>query len=206
MRKFITAALTAITLTIPLISANAAETPEVGKPAPNFEATDIKGNAFKLSDHKGKIVVLEWSYHKCPFVKKHYDGGNMQDIQKQANAKGVEWITIVSSAKGRQGHITSDEAAAIIAQKGASPDVKILDPSGEIGKLYDAKTTPHMFVIDTNGTLAYAGAIDSNSSPNPSTIKGATNYVLAAIDDLSAGKAVQTSQTQPYGCSVKYGY
>lgn len=205
MRKLLHITLAALTLAIPVIGI-AAEAPEVGKPAPAFEATDINGKPFKLSDHKGKIVVLEWSNHKCPFVRKHYDGGNMQDIQKQANAKGVEWVTIVSSAEGRQGNITAAEAAAVIKEKGASPDVKILDPSGELGKLYDAKTTPHMYVIDTAGTLAYAGAIDSNSSPNPKTIEGAENYVLAAIDDLAAGNAVQTPQTQPYGCSVKYAY
>lgn len=206
MRKIITTTLMAIGLMLPAAQTLAAGAPEIGKIAPDFEATDINGKAFKLSDHKGKIVVLEWSNHKCPFVRKHYDSGNMQKTQKDANAKDVEWITIVSSAKGRQGHIDAKEAAKITKTTGASPDVKILDPSGKIGKLYDAKTTPHMFVIDTSGTLAYAGAIDSNSSPNPATIEGAQNYVTAAINDLTAGNPVTTPQTAPYGCSVKYAY
>ena len=130
----------------------------------------------------------------------------MQKVQKEATEKGVKWITINSSAEGRQGYVSDEEAAKILEEKGAAPTAKILDPSGEIGKLYDAKTTPHMFVIDAEGNLAYAGAIDSDSSPNPESIEGADNYVLAAIDSLKAGEPVETTQTQPYGCSVKYAY
>ncbi len=202
MRKFIVTSLTAMAFMMP-ISADAAA-PEVGKAAPNFEATDTKGNPFKLSDHKGSIVVLEWTNHECPFVIKHYDSGNMQKIQKETGAKGVKWVSINSSAEGRQGNVTAEESMKIVKEQGAEPTVKILDPSGEIGKLYDAKTTPHMFVIDAEGTLAYAGAIDSNSSPKAETIEGAENYVLAAVHELAEGKPVTTAQTQPYGCSVKY--
>lgn len=207
MRKLITALL----ITLGLLLSNTAtfaSPPEVGKAAPDFEATDIKGNPFKLSDHKGKIIILEWSNHKCPFVRKHYDSGNMQNLQKAAHdlGKDIAWVTIVSSAEGRQGHTDAKEAADIIKKTGATPDVKILDTSGTIGKLYDAKTTPHMFIVDAEGTLAYAGAIDDNSSPNPKTIEGAQNYVLAALNDLVSGNTVQTPQTQPYGCSVKYAY
>ncbi len=177
---------------------------EIGQPAPDFTATDVDGNAFKLSDHKGKTVVLEWTNHECPFVIKHYDTGNMQKTQKAARDQGVEWITIVSSAPEKQGHVSAEEAKAIVAEAGAHPTTKILDESGEIGKMYDARTTPHMFVIDAEGNVVYAGAIDDNSSPRHSTVEGATNYVTAALDDLAAGRAVATPQTAPYGCSVKY--
>lgn len=197
-------ALAAFALIIATLPAKAAV--EIGQPAPDFEAVDIQGNPFKLSEHKGKTVVLEWSNHECPFVKKHYESGNMQKTQQAAKAEGVEWVTIVSSAPGLQGHVDAAQAAAIVEDSGASPDAKILDESGNIGKLYDAKTTPDMFVIDENGILVYAGAIDSNSSPNPATIEGAENYVLSAIGDLKAGQPVKTPQTQPYGCAVKYAH
>lgn len=180
--------------------------PDVGAPAPDFEVVDIHGQPFKLSDHKGKIVVLEWTNHQCPFVVKHYSTGNMQDVQKQAREKDVEWVSIVSSAPGRQGNITPDEAVQITKSQGATVTTKILDPSGEIGRLYAAQTTPHMFIIDADGVLAYAGAIDNNSSPNPKTVEGAQNYVLAALDDLTAGKAVRTPRSGAYGCSVKYAH
>lgn len=179
---------------------------EVGTQAPTFQATDIDGNAFDLAALKGKKVILEWTNHECPYVIKHYDTGNMQKVQKTAADQGATWVSIVSSAEGRQGHVTAQEAKKITKDAGAHPSVKILDASGEIGKLYGAKTTPHMFVIDEDGTLAYAGAIDDNSSPRHNTVEGAKNYVLAALDDLAAGQAVQTASTQPYGCSVKYSY
>ncbi len=188
-----------------LIAMPAHAAPVVGETAPDFMTTDIHGNAFKLSDHKGKIVVLEWTNHKCPFVIKHYRSGNMQATQKAAAAiDGVEWISIVSSAPGKQGNVDAKEAQKIVDDQGATITAKILDPSGAIGKLYAAKTTPHMFVIDTQGTLAYAGAIDDKSSPSPKTIKGAKNYVLAALDNLTTGQPVETPQTMPYGCAVKY--
>jgi len=177
---------------------------EIGQPAPEIEATDTNGNPFKLSDHKGKIVVLEWTNHNCPFVVKHYESGNMQSIQTAAREAGVEWVSIVSSAPGRQGHVSAEEANEIVSEAGATVTAKILDEAGVIGKAYDAKTTPHMFIIDENGNVAYAGAIDSDSSPNQKTIVGATNYVAEAIDSLTAGQEVEVAQTQPYGCSVKY--
>lgn len=178
---------------------------EIGAPAPDFTATDINGNPFKLSDHKGKKVVLEWTNHQCPYVIKHYDSGNMQKLQKDAAAMGdVAWVTIVSSAPGKQGHLSAEEAQKIVTESGAQPTVKILDESGEIGKLYAAKTTPHMYVIDADGNLAYAGAIDDNSSPRQSSIEGAKNYVTAALQNLKAGETVEVAQTAPYGCSIKY--
>ncbi len=177
---------------------------QVGQPAPDFTATDIHGQEVKLSSYKGKNIVLEWTNHECPFVVKHYSAGNMQATQNKAREMGVEWITIVSSAPGTQGHISPEQAKTMLTEQGANPSTKILDESGMIGKLYGAKTTPHMYVVNAEGTLVYAGAIDDNSSPNPETIEGATNYVLSALEALAAGQNIETAQTQPYGCSVKY--
>ncbi len=178
---------------------------EVGQAAPDFEAVDATGQAFKLSEHKGNIVVLEWTNHECPFVKKHYVSGNMQAVQKQALALGgVKWVSIVSSAPGRQGHVNAEEAMQIVSDVEASPSFKILDESGDVGRLYGAMTTPHMFVVDEGGRLVYAGAIDDRSSPHLSTVEGAMNYVLAALAALKAGAEVEISQTRPYGCAVKY--
>lgn len=184
--------------------ATATSAPEVGKMAPNFTAVDTKGVSHQLSDFKGKNVVLEWSNHDCPFVVKHYGSNNMQKLQKEITDTGTIWLTIVSSAVGKQGHVSADEANKIMEDVGAHSTARILDPSGDIGRLYDAKTTPHMFVIDKNGILAYAGAIDSNSSFSPDTIPDATNYVRKAVNSLNAGEPVKTPSTNPYGCGVKY--
>lgn len=201
--KFSLLALVAtIGLAACLPSANAAV--EVGQPAPDFTAVDTNGVEHSLSDFKGKNVVLEWSNHQCPFVVKHYEPGNMQKVQKQATDNGAVWLTIVSSADGKQGSVTPEEANQIMKEVGAHSTARILDPSGAIGKLYGAKTTPHMFVIDKDGTLAYAGAIDSDSSFKQSSIAGATNYVISALDSLNAGTEIEVASTKPYGCSVKY--
>jgi AhpC/TSA family len=177
---------------------------EIGKPTPDFTAKDSNGQAHKLSDFKGKIVVLEWNNPECPFVKKHYDSGNMQKLQQTYTAKDVVWLTINSSAAGKQGHLDNAGANKYIAEKDAKQTAYLLDPAGEIGKIYDAKTTPHMFVIFKDGTLAYEGAIDDNDSANPDDAATAKNHVAAALDDLIAGAAVKTAQTKPYGCGVKY--
>ncbi|MCI5060906.1 MAG: redoxin family protein [Alphaproteobacteria bacterium] len=199
MSKLLTA-LFALLLIVPAAYA----APTVGEAAPNFTGIDSNGVEHSLSDFKGKTVVLEWSNHECPFVVKHYKPGNMQKLQKQATDDGVIWLTVVSSAEGKQGHTTGDEANKVIEEVGAHSTARILDESGEIGKLYDAKTTPHMFVIDQEGILAYAGAIDSDSRFSSDSIAGATNYVTAALEDLAASREVQTPSTKPYGCSVKY--
>lgn len=177
---------------------------EIGKPAPNFTATDIYGKEVKLSDLKGKRVVLEWTNHLCPFVRKQYGTGNMQATQEKATKDGVVWLSIVSSAPGKQGNVTPAEAQKIVKDVGAKATTRILDPSGKIGRLYGAKTTPHMFVIDKNGNVAYEGAIDDKPSPDPKSVEDAKNLVLAALDDLDAGKKVEVPFTVPYGCSVKY--
>ena len=194
--------LFALALLVMPVSAQAAI--EIGKPAPDFMAKDIHGNDVKLSDYIGKNVILEWTNHECPYVIKHYDTNNMQSAQKTATDGGAVWLTIASSAKGKQGYTSAEEAKNIIEQTGAKPTTRIIDASGEIGQLFSAKTTPHMFVIDVEGNLAYAGAIDSNSSPRIETVEGANNYVLAALDSLAAGEPVEPAQTAPYGCSIKY--
>jgi peroxiredoxin len=197
----LTALLTALIL---MGSAPALAAAQVGQPAPEITATDINGQPFKLSEHKGKTVILEWTNNQCPFVMKHYETGNMQKTQKAAHEAGAEWVTIVSSAPERQGHVTAEEAKKIATDAGATISAEILDESGAIGKAYGATTTPNMFVISPEGTLVYAGAIDDNPSPRHETVETAKNYVTAALDDLKAGKPVTTPISEPYGCGIKY--
>ena len=181
-----------------------AAAPEVGQAAPDFTGVDTNGNEVSLSDFRGKPVVLEWSNAECPFVVKHYDSGNMQTLQKEATDNDVVWLTIVSSAEGKQGYTTGEEANTYMEEVKAASTARILDSSGEIGKLYDAKTTPHMFVVDEEGILVYAGAIDSDKSFKPEAIDGAENYVAAALASLEADEPIKVASTKPYGCSVKY--
>ena len=196
--------LTALAAIALIFSPSAQAAPTVGEMAPDFTATDSNGKTHSLSDFKGKTVVLEWTNHECPYVVKHYSVGNMQKIQKEATEKDVVWLSIHSSAKGKQGHVDGKQANEIAKEQGANPTAHLLDETGEIGKLYDAKTTPHMFVIDEEGTLVYAGAIDSDSSFKDGAIENATNYVMDAIDALENGKEIEASSTKPYGCGVKY--
>jgi peroxiredoxin len=176
----------------------------VGGPAPDFSATDSYGRSQKLSDQKGKIVVLEWTNHGCPFVGKHYGSGNMQALQKKYTAQGVVWFTVVSSALGTQGYVSPAEANRDTERRGAAPTAVLLDPTGALGHLYGAQATPHMYVIDPQGQLVYMGAIDDAPSTDPSDIARAKNYVAAAIEEVSAGKRVTVPVTKAYGCSVKY--
>ena len=178
--------------------------PEISKPAPAFSGQDINGKTVSLSDYKGKTVVLEWTNPGCPFVQKFYGAGKMQELQKAALVDGVVWISINSGAQGKQGHMTPEEAKKVTAEKGWSGSAYILDGKGEIGKAYGAKTTPHMFVIDKEGVLVYAGAIDDKESANPSDIATAKNYVSAALADIKASKPVAVSASHSYGCGVKY--
>ena len=177
---------------------------EPGQEAPDFTLNDSKGQPRKLSEFRGKFVVLEWLNHDCPFVKKHYGSGNMQKLQKEYPSKGVVWLSIISSAPGRQGHRTGPQADADTKDKNASPTAVLLDPAGEVGQKYEAKTTPHMFVLDKEGKVVYAGAIDSINSTNPADVAKAENHVRQALDAALAGKPVPTPKTKPYGCSVKY--
>ncbi|GAB1543445.1 thioredoxin family protein [Scytonema sp. NUACC21] len=186
-------------------AADAATPVRVGSPAPAFTATDSSGKSHKLTDFKGKVVVLEWTNHQCPFVRKHYESNNMQRLQKEATGKGVVWLSVISSAQGQQGYVTAQEANELTKTRKASPSAVLLDSSGQLGRLYQARTTPHMFVIDGNGVLQYAGAIDDKASTNTADVKSAKNYVSDAVNSVLKGQAVANSTTQPYGCSVKYG-
>lgn len=178
---------------------------QIGEAAPDFTLSDSDGNEHKLSDLLGRTVVLEWTNHECPYVIKHYDSGNMQSTQKQATDMGAVWLTIVSSAKGKQGYMTPEESRMLMEKQNTNANARLLDASGEVGKLYGAKTTPHMYIIDAAGTLVYAGAIDDNPSPRQSVIENSQNYVLAALENMENGDPVAVTQTKPYGCSVKYG-
>lgn len=178
--------------------------PSVGQPAPVFTGVDTTGKSHSLADFEGKTVVLEWTNHDCPYVMKHYGSGNMQALQKQAAADGVVWLTVISSASGKQGHVSPDQANRIAAERGASPAAILLDPEGAIGRAYDARTTPHMYVIDGAGTLVYMGGIDDRPTADRADVDGANNHVVAALADVAAGREVRTPTSRPYGCSVKY--
>lgn len=182
----------------------AAAAPVLGQPAPALQAVDADGRTRSLAEFKGKTVVLEWTNNGCPYVRKHYDSGNMQGLQKQATKDGVVWLTVISSAPGTQGHMTGAQAKAWKAKEGAASTAVLLDPTGVVGRAYDAKTTPHMYVVDKAGTLVYMGGIDDKASADPATLKTATNYVKAALSDVKSGRAVAQAATRPYGCSVKY--
>ncbi len=187
-----------------LMTATAYAAPEVGKPAPDFSAMDSNGKTVKLADYRGKTVVLEWTNDGCPYVKKHYSSHNMQTLQKEETAKGIVWLTIISSAPGSQGYVTGDEANKLTAARDAAPTAIVLDPEGKVGHLYDARTTPHMFIVNGEGTLVYMGGIDDKATTDVADIKTAKNYVRAALDNLAAGAPIENAVTRPYGCSVKY--
>lgn len=193
---FALAAVLALTL-----SASAAR---VDSPAPAFTGIDTHGHTHKLSDYRGKYVVLEWTNKDCPFTRKQYNSGNMQALQKKWTAKGVVWLTILSSAKGTQGYMTASEENAWIAKIHADPTAAILDDSGTIGRAYEAKTTPHMYVIDPAGKLIYEGAIDDHPTTNAADVPKSKNYVSAALTQAMAGEPIAINHTRPYGCSVKY--
>jgi peroxiredoxin len=177
---------------------------EVGKAAPSFSLPDTNGKTRNLADFKGKYVVLEWYQPDCPFVRKHYRSGNMQALQTEYTAKGVTWFTIDSSAPGEEGNYPAEKLNEIAKQDGSARTALLLDPAGNVGRLYGAKTTPDMYVIDPKGVLVYKGAIDNKRSTDLTDVKIATNYVKGALDAVMAGKTVPTTATQPYGCSVKY--
>jgi len=177
---------------------------EIGKVAPAFTLTDTTGKTRNLSDYSGKYVVLEWTNKDCPFVQKHYNSGNMQKTQKWATDHGAVWLSIVSSAEGKQGFLSSDDANKLMKEKGFHNTAMLLDGDGKVGKLYGARTTPHMFVIDPKGNLIYMGGIDDKATPDPADIKTAKNFVIAALEESMAGKEVSVPTSRPYGCSIKY--
>lgn len=193
-----------ITVLCLLASSIPAWTLTVGQVGPDFSLPGSNDKIWKLSDQKGKVVVLEWFNEGCPYVKKHYSSGNMQQIQKDYTAKGVVWFTILSSAPGKQGYMTASELAKSLSDSKAYSTVGLLDPKGEVGKAYEAKTTPHLFVLNEKGVLVYQGAIDDNASSDPESIKGAKSYIRIALDATLSKKPIPEASTKPYGCSVKY--
>ena len=176
----------------------------VGEAAPAFSLGATNGKAVSLADQRGKIVVLEWTNHECPYVRKHYESGNMQSLQKEAVGQGVVWLTVISSAPGTQGYVSTREADDLTATRKAGPTAVLFDPAGTVGKAYGATNTPHMYVIDKAGTLMYAGAIDDRPTSRKSDVPGANNYVRAALQSVAAGQPVKTPVTRAYGCTVKY--
>ncbi len=181
-----------------------AAAPTVGETTPAFSVTTIDDVALTNASLADTVYVFEWTNHECPFVRKHYHAGNMQMTQEQTIADGAVWITVISSAPGKQGHLNEDEARELTTSRGAQPTHIVLDEDGTLGHLFEAKTTPHMYVSDRTDTLRYAGAIDSIPSANKKDIDKAENYVLAAVSSINAGLEVATKQSQPYGCSIKY--
>ena len=177
---------------------------KVGETAPEFTASASNGKTIRLSDYRGKYVVLEWHNNGCPYVGKHYKSGNMQRLQKKWTGRGVIWFTVLSSAPGKQGYVTASEENEYLAKMQAAPTAALLDPSGEIGHLYDAKTSPQMVVINPQRIVIYDGAIDNKPTTDLNDVPGATNYVSLALEQGMAGKPVETPTTRPYGCSVKY--
>jgi len=176
----------------------------VGQPAPDFSAKDSLGRIHTLSEYRGKYVVLEWHNRYCPYTHKHYASGNMQRLQKEWTAKGVIWFTVISSAPGLQGYVTAADENAYVKRVDASPTAVLIDPTGQLGHLYDARTTPDMYVINPQGVLIYEGAIDDKPTTEPGDIATAKNYVSQALEEAMAGKTVSVPVTRPYGCSVKY--
>lgn len=178
--------------------------PMVGSPAPNFTAKDSNGKTVSLADFKGKTVVLEWTNNGCPFVRKHYGSGNMQALQAEATKQGVVWLSIASSPPGMQGHVDGPAANAELVRSGAKPTAVLLDSNSTIARTYQARVTPHMYIIDAKGTLVYMGGIDDKPTANPADIAGAKNYVREALGDIKAGKPVAEPSTRAYGCTVHY--
>jgi peroxiredoxin len=206
-RREVLAALAATAAAVgiaPALSTGAAANPQTGTSAPGFTATDSKGMQHTLAAYKGKTVVLEWTNHECPYTVKHYATGNMQALQKSATDSGAIWLTVVSSRPGTQGHVHALEADKLTDDRKARPTAVLLDPKGDLGRLYEARTTPHMYVIDPAGMLVYMGAIDDQPTANHASVKVARNYVREALDALATRRPIAMASTRPYGCTVKY--
>jgi peroxiredoxin len=187
-----------------LMSPAHAATAAVGQAAPDFSAVDTAGKSHKLSDFKGKLVVLEWTNPGCPFVMKHYGGGNMQGLQKEFTGKGVVWLSVNSTEPDSRDYLAPAKLGSWMKEKSGTPTATLMDESGKIGQLYGAKTTPHMYIVSPQGQLIYAGGIDSVPSARADDIKTATNYVRQGLSEALGGKAISMASTRPYGCSVKY--
>ncbi|CAH1661898.1 PPO candidate 1 [Hyphomicrobiales bacterium] len=178
--------------------------PKVGAPAPAFQAVDADGRTRNLSEFAGKTVILEWTNHDCPYVRKHYNSATMQTLQKDMAKEGIVWLSVISSPQGEQGHVDGARAKELSVQRDAAPAGILLDPNSRMARAYGAQTTPHMYVIDPKGTLAYMGAIDDKPSSSASSLNGAKSYVRQAVTELKAGRPVSEASTKAYGCVVKY--
>jgi len=208
-RKTVTSFRASISIAMALfvflfVGLSAGNAARVGGRAPDFTATDSNGRVHKLSEYQDKFVVLEWTNRGCPYTQKHYNSGNMQRLQREWTSRGVIWLTVISSAPGKQGYVKAAEENAYVKQVNAAPTAVLLDPTGVLGHLYDAKTTPHMFIIDTKGILIYNGAIDDRPTTDLADVNGARNYLSLALEEATSSKPVSISTTRPYGCSVKY--
>jgi hypothetical protein len=199
-RRLLSLALTLATFTLPALAV------APGSPAPDFKGTDSNGVQHTLSEYRGKFVVLEWANKGCPYDQKHYLSGSMENLQKEWTAKGVVWLSVISSAPGEQGYVTPSEENTYLKTMHAAPTAALLDPTSAIARLYEAKTTPHIFVIDPAGKLIYQGAIDDKPTTDQQDLKGARNYLNEALTDAMAGKPITVASTRPYGCSVKYAH
>jgi hypothetical protein len=199
-RRLLSLALTLATFTLPALAV------APGSPAPDFKGTDSNGVQHTLSEYRGKFVVLEWANKGCPYDQKHYLSGSMENLQKEWTAKGVVWLSVISSAPGEQGYVTPSEENTYLKTMHAAPTAALLDPTSAIARLYEAKTTPHIFVIDPAGKLIYQGAIDDKPTTDQQDLKGARNYLNETLTDAMAGKPVPVASTRPYGCSVKYAH
>jgi AhpC/TSA family len=187
-----------------IIESAASAAPQIGQPAPDFTATDSKGGPVRLGDYRGKTVVLEWTNADCPYTRKHYTSGNMQNVQGLAQKNGVIWLTVISSAPGKQGYVNGPAADELTLSRKALPTAVLLDPTGTVGRLYAAKTTPHMYVIDRNGTLQYMGGMDSMATTDEADIARAEPYLKEAMLAVAQGNPAPHAVTKPYGCSIKY--
>jgi peroxiredoxin len=176
----------------------------IGAPAPAFTLSDSSGKTVSLADFKGKTVVLEWTNNDCPYVRKHYSGNNMQALQKKWTAQGVVWLTLISSAPDTQGYVSAAEANKLTAERSAAPSDVLFDPKGDVGRVYGAQVTPHMYVIKGDGTLAYMGGIDDKPTTRLDDLKTAKNFVDAALAEVAQGKPVSVTTSRPYGCTIKY--
>jgi len=199
-RRLLSLAFTLATLTLPALAV------APGSPAPDFKGTDSNGVQHSLSDYRGKFVVLEWANQGCPYDRKHYLSGSIEAQQREWTAKGVVWLSIISSAPGEQGYVTPSEENAYLKTMHAAPTAALLDPTSAIARLYEAKTTPHIFVIDPTGRLIYQGALDNKPTTDQADLKGADNYLNDALNASMSGKPVAVQSTRPYGCSVKYAH
>ena len=207
-RRTVLAVGTALALTLGLTCvpglADPASQARIGAPAPGFSLTDSNGKSVSLADFKGKTVVLEWTNHDCPYVRKHYGGNNMQSMQKKWTGQGVVWLTLISSRPGSEGYVTAQEANKLTADRGAAPSAVLFDPKGSVGRAYGAQTTPHMYVITGDGKLAFMGGIDDKPSTRLEDLKTAKNFVDQALGEVTQGKPVSVTTARPYGCSIKY--